>query len=116
MNFQAVIFTFNISKVEPLKSVYPGMILDIITKFECLTRALSRLLKEESQLTETEFENGAKGCIIGAFAADSLGSYNEFCMKVQTKSFMEKCMKMDGGGPFGLAGGQITDDSELAMC
>ena len=29
---------------------------------------------------------------------------------------MEKCMKMNGGGPFRLAGGQITDDSELAMC
>ena len=25
-------------------------------------------------------------------------------------------MQMNGGGPFGLAGGQITDDSELAMC
>ena len=25
-------------------------------------------------------------------------------------------MRMPGGGPFGLSSGQITDDSELAMC
>jgi ADP-ribosylglycohydrolase len=29
---------------------------------------------------------------------------------------MEECMKMPGGGPFNLSPGQITDDSELAMC
>ena len=29
---------------------------------------------------------------------------------------MDNCMAMNGGGPFKLAGGQITDDSELAMC
>jgi len=25
-------------------------------------------------------------------------------------------MKMPGGGPWGLTAGQVTDDSELAMC
>ena len=29
---------------------------------------------------------------------------------------MDKCMTMPGGGFFHLAPGQITDDSELAMC
>ena len=29
---------------------------------------------------------------------------------------MDKCMTMPGGGPFTLNAGQITDDSELAMC
>ena len=29
---------------------------------------------------------------------------------------MDKCMTMPGGGPFMLYGGQVTDDSELAMC
>lgn len=28
---------------------------------------------------------------------------------------MEQCMLMNGGGPFRLSGGQITDDSELSM-
>ena len=29
---------------------------------------------------------------------------------------MQKCMQWPGGGPFNLAPGQITDDSEMAMC
>lgn len=29
---------------------------------------------------------------------------------------MDECMTMPGGGPFELASGQITDDSELASC
>ena len=29
---------------------------------------------------------------------------------------MDACMEMNGGGPFRLAAGQVTDDSELAMC
>ena len=29
---------------------------------------------------------------------------------------MDECMKMPGGGPWEIAPGQITDDSELAMC
>ena len=29
---------------------------------------------------------------------------------------MRDCMKMEGGGPFKLGSGQVTDDSELAMC
>lgn len=29
---------------------------------------------------------------------------------------MNACMKMNGGGPFNLFPGQVTDDSELATC
>ena len=29
---------------------------------------------------------------------------------------MKQCMEMNGGGPFHLYAGQVTDDSELAMC
>jgi len=29
---------------------------------------------------------------------------------------MDECMKMPGGGPHKLEGGQITGDSELALC
>jgi ADP-ribosylglycohydrolase len=29
---------------------------------------------------------------------------------------MDECMKMPGGGVFKIGPGQITDDSELAMC
>lgn len=29
---------------------------------------------------------------------------------------MEKCMQMPGGGPHKIGAGQITDDSEMALC
>lgn len=29
---------------------------------------------------------------------------------------MEECMEMNGGGPWKLGPGQVTDDSEMAMC
>jgi ADP-ribosylglycohydrolase len=65
---------------------------------------------------ENSFEDRAHGCILGAFIGDSCGSYNEFCTKIRDNEFMDKCMEMNGGGPFKLAAGQVTDDSELAMC
>ena len=37
-------------------------------------------------------------------------------MGVQSAEAVAQCMKMAGGGCWGLAPGQITDDSELAMC
>jgi len=42
---------------------------------------------------------------LGAFVGDACGSFNEFARAVQNEFFMEKCMKMNGGGPFKLAGG-----------
>ena len=60
--------------------------------------------------------NRAKGCIIGAFIGDSLGSYLEFmCREFEDRELIAG-MEMPGGGPWGLAPGQVTDDSELAMC
>ena len=55
------------------------------------------------------------GCIIGAFVGDACGSYNEFNRNILSHDEMKVCMDMPGGGPFKLAPGQITDDSELAM-
>lgn len=68
------------------------------------------------QVQPDTFEDRAYGCILGAFIGDACGSYNEFERKICSDKKMDKCMQMNGGGPFGLAGGQITDDSELAMC
>ena len=61
------------------------------------------------------FNDRAFGAILGAFIGDSCGSFNEFNKNVEKSDFMDKCMTMPGGGPFRLAPGQITDDSELAM-
>ena len=54
--------------------------------------------------------------MLGAFIGDSLGSYLEFKKGSQLPKEVATCMKMEGGGPWQLAPGQITDDSELAMC
>ena len=64
------------------------------------------------------FNDRAYGCIIGAFVGDACGSYNEFNPERvwHYDRLMEKCMKMNGGGPWRLNAGQVTDDSELAMC
>ena len=68
------------------------------------------------EIEKGSLEDYAYGSIIGAFTGDACGSYNEFCNYIQDDNFMDKCMKMPGGGPFKLASGQITDDSELASC
>jgi len=51
------------------------------------------------------FEDRAFGCILGAFAADSCGSYLKFSLTLAEEAKMDECMKMPGGGPFGLAKG-----------
>ena len=53
---------------------------------------------------------------MGAFIGDSCGSFSEFEPELLSDEHMEVCMAMPGGGPFDLAPGQVTDDSELAMC
>ena len=58
----------------------------------------------------------ARSSILGAFIGDSCGSYHEFSNVELNDAEMEKCMQMPGGGPFKLNPGQVTDDSELAMC
>lgn len=65
-------------------------------------------------IPQDSFEDRAYGCILGAFIGDSCGSYHEFSEEVIKD--MNKCMKMPGGGPHKVGSGQITDDSELAMC
>ena len=52
---------------------------------------------------------------MGAFIGDSIGSYVEF-QEGQPEKVLNKAMTMPGGGPFNLARGQITDDSEHALC
>ena len=73
--------------------------------------------EEAYNAIETDkFTERAYGCILGAFIGDACGSYNEFNRFILSEEKMDECMQMPGGGPFKLASGQITDDSELAMC
>ena len=61
------------------------------------------------------FDDMAFGCLLGAFAADSCGSYLEFTEETASSQDMYMAMMMPGGGPHSVAAGQITDDSEMAM-
>jgi len=64
-----------------------------------------------------DFEDLANGCILGAFCGDAIGSYLEFRERERIcEEDIREAMEMYGGGPFELGPGQITDDSELALC
>jgi len=56
------------------------------------------------------------GSMLGAFIGDSIGSFREFIQGDCAYDMLEMAMKMPGGGPWRLRPGQVTDDSELAMC
>lgn len=60
-------------------------------------------------------DQASLGCVLGAFIGDSLGSYLEFKTGIFDESQINAGMVMSGGGHWGLAPGQVTDDSELAM-
>jgi ADP-ribosylglycohydrolase len=66
------------------------------------------------QEIDNDFTRRAYGCIMGAFIGDSIGSYLEFKKDIP-EHLLNVAMKMPGGGPFQVAPGQVTDDSELAL-
>ena len=57
------------------------------------------------------------GCVLGAFVGDAAGAVLEFIgHKNINETSVAETMKMPGGGVFKVGPGQITDDSEMAMC
>ena len=54
--------------------------------------------------------------MIGAFIADSMGSLEEFIKSPVPEERLANSLAMPGGGPHRVGPGQITDDSEMAMC
>ena len=57
----------------------------------------------------------AFGSVLGAFIGDAIGAYLEFSSGV-TDEMVQKAFKLEGGGSLNVGPGQITDDSEMAMC
>lgn len=55
------------------------------------------------------------GCVIGAFVGDAAGARLEFEENL-TREDVTEALKFNGGGVFNVDPGQVTDDSELAMC
>jgi ADP-ribosylglycohydrolase len=61
-------------------------------------------------------QSAAYGAVIGALVGDAAGGVLEFLGRRPTRSDVDRALGMPGGGVFGLAPGQITDDGELTLC
>lgn len=59
--------------------------------------------------------SAAVGAILGAAVGDAAGAVLEFMGSVPTEEDVEWALSMPGGGCWGVAPGQITDDTELAI-
>ncbi|MCO6395491.1 ADP-ribosylglycohydrolase family protein [Corynebacterium sp. MC-17D] len=58
----------------------------------------------------------ARGAMYGQIIGDNLGAIVEFSSPAQIRSrFPDGVRELTGGGPFNVAPGQATDDSELAL-
>jgi ADP-ribosylglycohydrolase len=55
------------------------------------------------------------GAILGACVGDAAGATLEFLGRSPTADEVEQALSMIGGGVFGLAPGQVTDDGELTL-
>ena len=53
-----------------------------------------------------------RGCLLGLAAGDAVGTTVEF----RPRGTFPPVTDMVGGGPFGLAPGQWTDDTSMALC
>ncbi|HOZ49723.1 MAG TPA: ADP-ribosylglycohydrolase family protein [Candidatus Hydrogenedentes bacterium] len=59
-----------------------------------------------------DLEDRYRGCLLGLAVGDAVGTALEF----KTPGSFEPIADMVGGGPFGLAPGQWTDDTSMALC
>lgn len=64
----------------------------------------------------TESQSAGYGAVIGALVGDAAGGVLEFLGRKPTRNDVDRALNMPGGGVFGLAPGQITDDGELTLC
>lgn len=60
--------------------------------------------------------DAAQGCLLGACVGDAAGAVLEFMEPAPSQADVEWAMTMPGGGVWGVAPGQITDDCELMLC
>lgn len=82
---------------------------DLIEDFKYFIKTFDKISKDSE-------DDKAYGAILGAFIGDSCGSYHEFSKRQLNDNEMNECMMMPGGGPHKVAPGQVTNDSELALC
>jgi ADP-ribosyl-[dinitrogen reductase] hydrolase len=70
---------------------------------------LEELLRDEKFLRSL-------GCIVGAFVGDAAGAVLEFVGEEITESHVDAALEFKGNKKQTLKAGQITDDSEMALC
>lgn len=66
-------------------------------------------------MTDERRGDGALGAVMGALVGDAAGAVLEFFGRPITEGDVAHAMAMPGGGTWGVAPGQITDDGELTM-
>ncbi|HAI68720.1 MAG TPA: hypothetical protein DCM38_04690 [Gammaproteobacteria bacterium] len=74
------------------------------------------LRKPVMKIKATDRYDAAFGCFLGACVGDAAGAMLEFMGSQPSNALIKQAMTMPGGGILGVASGQITDDSELALC
>lgn len=57
----------------------------------------------------------ALGAVLGALVGDAAGAFLEFTSEPIGEAEVTRALEMPGGGTWGVAPGQITDDGELTM-
>lgn len=66
--------------------------------------------------TSPSFESRARGVLYGQLIGDNLGALVEFSSASRIRAmYPEGVRELTGGGPHGVAPGQPTDDSEMAL-
>lgn len=60
-------------------------------------------------------EDAAVGAVLGALVGDAAGAVLEFFGREITSADVEHALSLPGGGTWGVAPGQVTDDGELTM-
>lgn len=68
-----------------------------------------------TSMPDNPVADAAHGAVLGALIGDAAGSVLEFLGRAPTPAECERALQMPGGGVFGLAPGQFTDDGEMTV-
>lgn len=77
-----------------------------------IARRLVGKLSYNGGMNDNTRDDRYLGCLLGLAAGDAVGTTAEFA----PRGSFEPLTDMVGGGPFGLAAGQWTDDTSMALC
>ena len=94
--------------------------LEAIEARQSLRKEKRRLATEphrqrKANKTLSEMNSNAHGAIYGALVGDAAGASLEFLGRIPEPDEVERALQMVGGGCWGTAPGQITDDGEMTI-